>query len=350
MESIKFSVIVPVYNVEKYLKACIDSIIHQSFRSFEIILVDDGSTDQSGLLCDSYVKRYPQMVSVIHKQNEGLFSARRTGLKSAHGTYICFVDSDDMIREDTLEKIHTIIEKYHADMVVFGMKRIDGLGRILEKIDYIFEEGIIEKEYFFEKLLINEELNSLCTKVCKYTLFDVKRDYSSWYFISQGEDLLQSLPVINAAKKIYYLRESLYFYRKNFESITYTCQKERYYGLQIILPLVYDYMVRLGFNSQENISLFYRYCLSTLWACIYPYVQSGARQKECRSYLKKIYAFEFVKNARVYLKKMKCKNRREYIEKIALQLFYMRSWSLLVLFLRTVNTIINIRHSRVPRS
>ena len=93
------SVIVPVYNVESYLEKCIDSIIHQTYKNLEIILVDDGSTDNSGKICDVY-KEKDSRIKVIHKQNRGLSSARNCGLEIAKGEYIGFVDGDDYIAED----------------------------------------------------------------------------------------------------------------------------------------------------------------------------------------------------------------------------------------------------------
>lgn len=100
MDTQKISVIVPVYNVEKYLSRCIDSIISQTFSDFELILVDDGSTDSSGKICDEYGKKDGR-VKVIHKRNGGLSSARNCGLENAKGNYICFVDSDDWISSVT---------------------------------------------------------------------------------------------------------------------------------------------------------------------------------------------------------------------------------------------------------
>lgn len=98
-----FSIIIPVYNVEKYLNECVDSVLNQKNVDYEIILVDDGSTDNSGQICDEYLKKHSN-VSVIHKVNGGLSDARNAGLESAEGDYILFVDSDDKIEENSLSK------------------------------------------------------------------------------------------------------------------------------------------------------------------------------------------------------------------------------------------------------
>ena len=89
----RFSVLVPVYNVENYIEQCLDSILGQTFQDFELVLVDDGSTDRSGIICDEYQTLYPKQIKVIHKENQGLISARRIGIKEATGEFCIFVDS-----------------------------------------------------------------------------------------------------------------------------------------------------------------------------------------------------------------------------------------------------------------
>ena len=110
------SIIVPVYNVEKYLSRCVDSILAQTFRDFELILVDDGSTDKSAEICDKYAAK-DSRIKVIHKENGGQSSARNNGLEIAIGKYIGFVDSDDWISTDCFEYLYTLIEKFNADAV-----------------------------------------------------------------------------------------------------------------------------------------------------------------------------------------------------------------------------------------
>lgn len=118
----KVSIIVPVYNVEKYLAECIEAILHQSFCDFELILVDDGSSDQSGKICDDYSLRDKRIV-VMHKKNGGVSSARNEGLERSKGRYIAFVDSDDIIDELFLEILVGTIEQSGADVVQCGYKR-----------------------------------------------------------------------------------------------------------------------------------------------------------------------------------------------------------------------------------
>ena len=119
----KVSVIVPVYNSEKYLPETIDSILNQKFADFELILIDDGSKDSSGVICDSYAAK-DSRVRVIHKENGGICSARNAGLKIARGEYLAFCDNDDKYLPNLLEDNYELAKEYNADIVRFKRKRI----------------------------------------------------------------------------------------------------------------------------------------------------------------------------------------------------------------------------------
>ncbi|MDD3693625.1 MAG: glycosyltransferase [Oscillospiraceae bacterium] len=123
------SVIIPVFNIENYINKCIDSVLSQTFRDFELILIDDGSTDQSGKICDNYANRYPDIIKVWHTENAGQGSARNTGVRFATGKYLQFVDGDDFIDCDMLEKMFEMAEKSgFPDMVVCGIKVLNNEG------------------------------------------------------------------------------------------------------------------------------------------------------------------------------------------------------------------------------
>ncbi|CCK83183.1 Protein of unknown function [Lactobacillus equicursoris 66c] len=117
----RISVIVPVYNVQKYLDRCVDSIVKQTYPNLEIILVDDGSKDNSGTMCDGYTD---SRIKVIHKANAGLGMARNSGIEMATGQYIMFVDSDDYIDLDMIEKLYSDLIKAKADTAIGGFKRV----------------------------------------------------------------------------------------------------------------------------------------------------------------------------------------------------------------------------------
>lgn len=116
-ENISVSVIVPVYNVAPYLLKCIESILHQSHKNIEVILVDDGSTDDSGKICDDYEEK-DNRISVIHKRNAGVSVARNTGIDAAKGEWICFVDGDDYVMQDYVEYLLHLCMVHHTEVSV----------------------------------------------------------------------------------------------------------------------------------------------------------------------------------------------------------------------------------------
>lgn len=136
-ESPRISVIVPVYNAEKYLTQCVESILRQDFTDFELLLINDGSKDKSGLICDEYAQK-DQRVKVFHKENSGVSSTRNLGIDKAQGEYIAFIDSDDYVDSNYL----SILTNVTADLIVTGYKKL-GNGR---------EQGFgaMKKEYSFQ--------------------------------------------------------------------------------------------------------------------------------------------------------------------------------------------------------
>lgn len=140
------SVIVPVYNVEKYLNRCVDSLIHQTYPKLEIILVDDGSTDSSGSICDALAKSDAR-IQVIHKENGGSSSARNEGLSKCRGNFVTFVDSDDWLELDTYQYALALMQKYHTDCVEFDSIMVRSEGPVPEreeKISVFSGKGILQ--------------------------------------------------------------------------------------------------------------------------------------------------------------------------------------------------------------
>ncbi|WP_230574325.1 glycosyltransferase [Bacillus rhizoplanae] len=148
----KISIIVPIYMVERYIEKCVDSLINQTYKNIEIILVDDGSPDNCPDICDSYIKKDPR-IRTIHKENGGLSDARNAGLREAIGEYILFVDSDDYIDKDTCERFMSVIGMNKADIVVGNAKRIEGRNVSLMKHSN-FKEGqvVTGEQYLMEEL------------------------------------------------------------------------------------------------------------------------------------------------------------------------------------------------------
>ncbi|MBQ8301255.1 MAG: glycosyltransferase [Clostridia bacterium] len=145
----KISVIVPVYNVEKYIEKCLDSIINQTYKNLEIILIDDGSTDNSCRICDEYALR-DERFTVVHNENGGVSVARNAGLKKATGEYIMFVDSDDYVESDIAEVLMNLTLQYDADISMCSFKYADTDGNTRNQTDLAVAEGCISGDEFWQ--------------------------------------------------------------------------------------------------------------------------------------------------------------------------------------------------------
>lgn len=213
------SVIIPVYNVEKYLKECLDSVINQTHKNIEIILIDDGSTDNSGKICDEYRKKDDRII-VIHKSNEGLSSARNDGLIHAKGKYIQFIDSDDYVNRDMLEITYSIIKKYNADVVTFSHYILND-GKAI--CDCSKEEKVLNKMEAMKELLLDNKIrNYSWEKLWKKELFqDIKFPEGKKF-----EDIATTPFLFEKANKIILYDYPQYYYRQRQGSILHIPSEE----------------------------------------------------------------------------------------------------------------------------
>jgi len=214
-----FSVLVPVYNTSEYLRECVESILGQSFQDFELVLLDDGSKDNSGTICDEYAKKHSN-VRVIHKENEGLMMTRRRGFREAQGDYFICVDSDDKLWDDrALEKIHDTIGKTGCDLVIYNYIYGEGGGREQRASSLLeYETGHVfageEKHILYKKLLTTNNMNNMWIKCPARHVVDIDVDYTQWKSeICRAEDLFQSYPMLAGADRIAYITDPLYYYR-----------------------------------------------------------------------------------------------------------------------------------------
>lgn len=213
----KISVIIPVYQVEKYLERCVESVKNQTMQDFECILVDDGSTDRSGEMCDQYVQQQPGF-SVIHKKNGGLSSARNAAVEVAQGEYICFLDSDDLLHPQMLELMLDAIEKTKADMVTTGLQEFTTDTVSVQPIEQA-EVDVIGQDIFIDHLLpcnFGRISVTACGKLYRREIFRNLRFPEGKIY----EDLHVYLDVLLSCQKIAILNTALYYYYKNPASIT----------------------------------------------------------------------------------------------------------------------------------
>lgn len=213
-----FSIIVPVYNVEKYLEDCLKSIICQidDENDFEVILVDDGSTDRSGKICDEYQRMHPSLIKVFHNTNHGLLLTRRYGYKQATGDYIINCDSDDRLEMEMFVRLKEVIKKYDApDMILFNYYSFTGDLKKKRYTDSFTKKDDcrVKKEDVLKEFMLQHSIVSMGCKAYRRICIDVDKDYTAFAKVSNGEDTLQSIELFNNANTFVYLNRALYDYR-----------------------------------------------------------------------------------------------------------------------------------------
>ena len=252
------SVIVPVYNVEEYLKKCVDSIINQTYINLEIILVDDGSTDDSGKICDEYSKK-DNRINVIHKENGGLSDARNAGIDIAKGKFLTFIDSDDFVENNYVELLYNTLVQYNADLSIASHK-------------VIYDKTIMDKS-------TNEEFCSDSKLILEKILYDDGVDLSAWGKLYKAklfkkvrfpvgrlyEDAATTYKLIDLSNKIAVCSKLVYNYVIREKSITNNTFSEKKMDLITSTKEMVDY-IREKYPELEkacNRRLMYSY-LSTL--------------------------------------------------------------------------------------
>lgn len=252
MQKDLISVIVPVYNVEKYIYRCIDSISNQSYSNIEIILVDDGSSDSSGLICDEYALN-DKRIKVIHKENGGLGYARNSGLDCATGKYVTFIDSDDYVEQDMIENLYNDLTIAKADTCIGGYQRVFHNKTIVYKNSLsgeVFENDSILSEVLskmFGQLVNSSSLEMSVWKVLFSNELIQKYDIrfpSEREFIS--EDIIFDTVYYSKASRVAMSSDVGYYYCDNEDSLTTRYNPNRFY-LQVKLYIeLIDRVKKLG--------------------------------------------------------------------------------------------------------
>lgn len=271
---VEFSIIIPVYNVEKYLRTCVDSILSQTYSDFEIILVDDGSPDNCGIICDSYAER-DSRIKAVHKKNGGLSSARNVGLDAAAGSYVIFVDSDDYWDDITaLKHFHENLTETHADLLVFAAKRYY---EEENRVTYILNEEVDRNRiitsdvngairYLLEKNIYRA---AAWNKVVRKSIIDKHRMRFKEGYLSEDMDWCGDLLIycsgfdfyenplymyrqqrngsITAEKKEKLVSDKIYMCKKGYQQARAMQDKEK--ELLLASYYAYEYSVLLGVSG-----------------------------------------------------------------------------------------------------
>ena len=238
MGEVKISVIVPVYNVEAYLPRCIDSILAQSFRDFELLLIDDGATDSSGKICDEYVKK-DERIRVFHKSNGGAADARNYGIGNARGAYLTFVDPDDYVVCNFLEALYCMIIKQQADVALVGMQDVYDSKSDTNRMAGYGETVVNSSKEIVRRTLIRQPFGvSPCARLFKRKLFETRRFPVGKLY----EDLITIPYVFSDCDKLVYSDAEMYCYFQRSTSAMhhpfYEKDMQVFDGLREILDFV----------------------------------------------------------------------------------------------------------------
>lgn len=336
-----FSIIIPVYNVEKYLDECVTSIINQirnETKDYEIILVDDGSTDSSGQICDIYQSKYPEVIKAFHKENEGLLLTRRFGFRKAVGDYIINCDSDDFFEENAFFVLKEIILKYkYPDVVLFNYFAYDGIKRINSYMNVFTDEDdcAVTKASIYKEFLLNQSIVSMCTKVYKRDCIDVERDYKKFSRVCNGEDTLQSVEVFDNAETFAYVNQALYDYRIG-TGMTKKFDERYFYSFKSVFEQIANR--KSTWRIQEFDRLFAIKVLQTAGRAITQSRYNNWKSyMEHTDYLRSLNNDEMLQKSIFWVKELKAHLKRDHY--ILLRLLKKKQFLLIALMLRTKNII-----------
>lgn len=261
IEVIKLSIIVPIYNGERFIRECISSIISQSYQNWELLLVDDGSNDNSNDICLNYAQLDTRIKS-FSKPNSGQLKTREYGIEKSTGDYCLFLDVDDYLLDGALEKIVFYVEKYHPDCIVFGIEveTATGTNSIWGEQSNI-PQLISDKNDLYKKTILNQEYNSMCRKAIKRSIVtSIDLDTSS---IRYGEDFLQSLYIYKNVKNVLFIPDVLYFYRLNQNSVSHNNKFIRYEPFILVDKYLDDFVVAEKCFSDNN-SIYISFCINNI--------------------------------------------------------------------------------------
>lgn len=271
------SIVVPVYNVERYFDACMVGILGQTYRNIEIILVDDGSTDQSGKMCDGYAET-DKRVTVIHKKNGGLSDARNKGIAQAKGEYVLFIDSDDVVSLELVEYLYKLLTDSLADIAVCDLSHCEPNREIVferESVRKLFEPEDAIAELLYQKSF----LVSASGKLYRKEYFrDIRFPYGMLF-----EDSAVMYKIFDKAGKIVYGNAKLYGYMHRENSITTRSFSKRDCDILTICDEIMDFMSHRSDKLQKSARAYYVTANLRVYLCASPYAEYEKIIAGCRT-------------------------------------------------------------------
>jgi glycosyltransferase involved in cell wall biosynthesis len=297
--SIKVSVIIPVYNAEKYLAGCIESLLRQTLKECEFIFVNDGSRDSSREILEEYKKSDSRMI-LINQENQGVSIARNNGIKIASGDYLGFVDADDYIEKDMYEKLYCTAKQHNCDITISNFESHLNGHKVI--IDYPFPMNkLLNRQYITRELLPYfikaENLNSVCNKIYRQSLVN-EHKVRFPEKVALGEDGMFNIQCFSRAASVIYLDYIGYFYREVEGSATRSFLEKDYFNraLEIyLMDLPEEITVEVGLEDLrkfKSIKL-----INSVKGCLFTTLSTELRFVDKYNYMKKMVTNEYVKNA-----------------------------------------------------
>jgi glycosyltransferase involved in cell wall biosynthesis len=287
-----FSILVPVYNSERYLEECVESVLRQSEQDFELVLVNDGSTDGGGALCDRYRERFPERISVIHQPNRGLIMARRAGIAAAKGDYCMFLDADDAYEPECLAIVRETIENTGADVVIFNNYSYFEEDQSIEPNLAVYPDNTVfsgeGKRKVYCEMIRSWRLNNLCTKAIRVGLLKADdTDFEAYAANPHAEDLLQTLFPVTKASCIAYRAKELYRYRRHSQGMTRSAEPANIVRLfnAPVTQRLRDFMTLWGMDTPEHLALFQARKLNVLLVFFWQHYRGAKTSAQKRAVL-----------------------------------------------------------------
>ncbi len=325
----KISIVLPAFNAEKYIEQSIQSVINQTTKEWELIIVNDGSTDSTSKICEQYAEKYPDEIKVFHKKNEGQFLTRLYGIQQCKGEYIGFLDADDRLHEEYVSRLLKCIKEYQPDIICFGFveNRIDR-----EKYHKLCEDTRLfktkeDRTEVYENIVTGKLTGSMWSKLFKREM--LLNEYLENCEVESkryGEDAFQSFDAFRKAKSICFMGDLLYFYQINNEGASQGFEKRElnYFNTKYVFELLVRCIDEWGVRKEDFTQKLYARNFNETVYCIlklYRSAKTSKRRREIVAYdwtqylldvdEEQIYRNENIRQS--YLKVWKAFRKKQYI-------------------------------------
>lgn len=330
-----FSILIPLYNNKEYIEECIESILGQNESDYEIIIIDDGSTDGGGEIAERLSKSNKH-IKVIHQNNRGLFHTRIVAINESKGKYLIFLDSDDTLAEGALTVLKNEVNDNSLDMIIYKFQKVGPSGKAKPE-KKLFDHNTVftdvNKKELYRKIIEGSSLNSICIKLIKKECFSVEQ-LIKLPKITMGEDLVHTLYPLTNASKVKYIDKALYNYRTNEKSMSYSFYTDAYKNSKVIHQMLFTYLYKWGMETYKLKSeLYVRFLKNVSGIVLFSRANIDGKEKEYKMVLESIAKDEMFYEATKY------KRSLPFIYKVPIYLLLNKKNKMLFFLKKTVSKL-----------